>query len=155
MRCPERVRKRGPDTHADTLSNMSASMSADTQSDTDDGTRRACPAPPLWPRRGQGAEDTFGCVVAPKPTHPDMFADTLADMSGGHATGHAGGHARTRSDTLARALLLAIAPTVAEQVGEGIREWLRARRERDAPCEHGRPGGRLCPHCWMGEGRDG
>lgn len=100
MRRPERVRTRGPDTQSDTLSNMSASMSADTQSDTDDGTRRACPAPPLWPRRGQGAEDTFGCVVAPKPTHPDMSADTLADMSGGHATGHVGGHARTRSDTL-------------------------------------------------------
>lgn len=40
----------------------------------------------------------------------------------------------------------AIAPLI-NQLGEGVREELRARCERDKPCEHGKPGGRLCAAC--------
>jgi len=53
--------------------------------------------------------------------------------------------------TLAKDLLLAVASTVAHQVGEGTRESLAAKRERDKPCKHGRPGGRLCAKCSEGE----
>ena len=53
--------------------------------------------------------------------------------------------------SLGRDVALAVAPAIASaiatQLGEGVREALRARREPDKPCTHGRPGGRLCPHC--------
>lgn len=72
------------------------------------------------------------------------------------------GEGETGGESLVRALLLAIAPTVAAQIGEGIRGWLRARREltqerpaTDVPCDHGRPGGRLCAACWAARERDG
>lgn len=38
-------------------------------------------------------------------------------------------------------------PELIKQVGEGVREALKDGRERDKPCDHGRPGGRLCPAC--------
>ena len=34
-----------------------------------------------------------------------------------------------------------------KQIGEGVREKLREQRERDKPCAHGKPGGRLCAQC--------
>lgn len=45
----------------------------------------------------------------------------------------------------AKDIAVVLLPVVATQIGEGVREALKARRE--APCAHGRPGGRLCPTC--------
>jgi CMP-N-acetylneuraminic acid synthetase len=49
------------------------------------------------------------------------------------------------SVTVAKELAVAALPALVMQVGEAVREHLRAKRE--AVCAHGRPGGRLCPHC--------
>ncbi len=48
---------------------------------------------------------------------------------------------------LFQALAVAALPTLIQQIGEGVREHLTAQRERDKPCDHGRPGGRLCAVC--------
>ena len=56
-------------------------------------------------------------------------------------------------------IAVAVLPEIAKQVGEGLREAAKDRREaakdrreRDKPCEHGRPGGRLCSKCAKDEG---
>jgi hypothetical protein len=51
--------------------------------------------------------------------------------------------AADRATTIAAAAV----PIVLTQVGEWCREVLRERRAMDAPCAHGRPGGRLCGRC--------
>jgi hypothetical protein len=47
----------------------------------------------------------------------------------------------------AKAIAVAVLPTVVAQIGEGIREALKARREQDKSCAHGKPGGRLYARC--------
>lgn len=49
--------------------------------------------------------------------------------------------------SVAKDVLVAVLPIVAEQAGRGVREALQDRRDRDKPCKHGRPGGRLCAKC--------
>ena len=44
-------------------------------------------------------------------------------------------------------LAAAVLSPLVTQLGEGMREHLADRRRRNKPCEHGRPGGRLCATC--------
>lgn len=48
---------------------------------------------------------------------------------------------------IAVAAVPGLATALITQIGEGVREKLREQRERDKPCAHGRPGGRLCAQC--------
>lgn len=44
-------------------------------------------------------------------------------------------------------ILSAVIPVIVSQIGEGVREYLNDKREANALCLHGKPGGRFCIPC--------
>lgn len=56
----------------------------------------------------------------------------------------------SNKESFFRDLAIAVAPTLLSLAWNTARDEITRAREAEAPCDHGRPGGRLCAACWDG-----